>query len=72
MWYELYVREKVRELEEERARRRPPGWAVRKQVRPHGSAVLRGAGRSLRRLGEGLEAWGAARSKGASDGEAAW
>lgn len=71
MWYELYVREKLRELEHERARRyRYPRLALG-PGRPPAAALLRSAGRVLRRAGEGLEAWGAARSRGTSDGEVA-
>ena len=69
MWYELYTREKLRELEEER-------WARQSQhpapaPTPFAAPVLRRAGRALRRLGESLESWGAAHPEGAADGEAA-
>ncbi len=69
MWFELYTREKLREFEEERrARHRVhpvPAPA------PLAAPLLRRAGRTLRRLGEGLEAWGAGRPEGAADGESA-
>jgi DNA-binding HxlR family transcriptional regulator len=71
MWYELYTAEKLRELEEERlARRSRHPRLPRRPRRPPASSVLRRAGRALRRLGEGLDSWGAA-PEGAADGESA-
>lgn len=58
MWNHIYVSEKLRDLEEERALRalqRPPT-----NKRPVLGPAARGAGRTLRRIGEGLEAWGSA------------
>ncbi len=54
----IYVSEKLRELEEKRALRalqRPPP-----NKRPVLGPAAHRAGRALRRLGEGLEAWGSA------------
>jgi hypothetical protein len=72
MWYELYTREKLREFEEERRdrRHRHPRLPRRRRL-PPGAPLLRRAGRALRRLGEGLESWGAARPEGATDGDVA-
>lgn len=66
----LYVQEKLREMELERAmarqRRRselrpPAGPRGPRRRRPTAIAfVARTAGRALRRLGSGLEAWGTA------------
>ncbi len=69
MWYELYTREKLCELEDERRSRRSrhPAPAPAPLVAP----LLRRLGRALRRLGEGLESWGAPRPEGATDGDAA-
>ena len=58
MWHHIYVSEKLRELEEERALRalqRPPP-----NKRPVLGPAVRRAGRTLRRIGEGLEGWGSA------------
>ena len=69
MWYELYTREKLRELEEERRARssRQPGVPRR----PLAAPVLRRAGRALRRLGESLESWSGTHSESAADGDVA-
>lgn len=67
MWYELYTQEKLRELEEESARRRHHLLEPKPLLAP----VLRWAGGALRRLGEALESWGATRPESATDGELA-
>jgi hypothetical protein len=64
MWYELYTNEKLRELEAERRAR--AGRRPQAPERPLGAPLLRRAGRTLRRLGEGLESWA-----GPAHGEAA-
>jgi hypothetical protein len=55
---DYYVREKLRELEREQLTR----LSLRATAGPHRapviSPVVRGTGRLLRRLGEGLESWG--------------
>jgi hypothetical protein len=59
VWKHIYVSEKLRELEEERERRapqRPP-----QSRKPVLGPAARRTGRALRRIGEGLEAWGTAR-----------
>jgi hypothetical protein len=67
----LYVQEKLRELETERAlvrsrMPRPPRVPRRPGPRtPLLAPLARRAGRALRRLGAGLEAWGAASSRSA-------
>ncbi len=72
MWLELYTAEKLRELEEERLGRRSRHLRqVPTRARPLAAPALRRVGRTLRRLGEGLEAWGAGRPEGAADGESA-
>ena len=60
MWDHIYVSEKLRELEEERARRKASRPAPNKRPVLLGPAARR-TGRALRWLGEGLEAWGTAR-----------
>jgi hypothetical protein len=62
MLYELYTREKMRELASE-ARARLPG-RVPEPRSPLGSALVRAAGKLLRRLGAGLEDWGDAANGG--------
>ena len=58
MWTEFYVREKLRELEAERASRSllqaRPASETKLTLRP----LVRGAGRALRWIGGGLESWG--------------
>jgi hypothetical protein len=54
----MYVSEKLRELEEDRERRAPVRPPPRRK--PVVGPVARRAGRTLRRIGEGLEAWGSA------------
>lgn len=60
MWRDYYVAEKLREMEA--ARRRgsaappPPSSEPRPRLRP----LVRLTGRTLRRLGEGLESWAVA------------
>jgi hypothetical protein len=58
MWREDYVHQKLRELENDRALRSPnrPPSAKTSLLGP----VAWRAGKALRRLGEGLEAWGCA------------
>ncbi len=60
MWNHIYVNEKLRELEEERARRAPERPSPNRKPVLLGPAARR-TGRALRRIGEGLEAWGTAR-----------
>ncbi|MEE8345798.1 MAG: hypothetical protein V3S20_00485 [Dehalococcoidia bacterium] len=60
MWDHIYVSEKLRELEEERARRKAGRPAPKRGPVLLGPAARR-TGRALRWLGEGLEAWGTAR-----------
>ena len=60
MWDHIYVSEKLRELEEERARRGAGRPAPQRRPGLLGPAARR-TGRALRWLGEGLEAWGTAR-----------
>ena len=60
MWDHIYVSEKLRELDEERARRKAGRPAPNKRPVLLGPAARR-TGRALRRIGEGLEAWGTAR-----------
>lgn len=60
MWNHIYVSEKLRELEEERMRREAGRPAPNRRPVLLGPAARR-TGRALRRIGEGLEAWGAAR-----------
>ncbi len=69
MWYELYTREKLRELEEERRARRSRHPVPASE--PFAAPLLRRAGRALRRLGEGLESWGSASPEATRDGEVA-
>jgi hypothetical protein len=58
MWGHIYVSEKLRELEDEAARRTPERPLPNRK--PVLGPVARRAGRALRRIGEGLEAWGSA------------
>jgi hypothetical protein len=56
VWGDIYVSDKLRELEGERARRAaemPPP-----DKKPVLGPLARRAGRALKRIGEGLEAWG--------------
>ncbi len=57
MWQDMYVREKLRELEEERMVRPSPAATAAPGRGPLFGPVIRAAGRRLRRVGEGLEAW---------------
>ncbi len=59
MWNHIYVSEKLRELEEERARQEAGRPAAKRS--PVLGPAARRTGRALRRIGEGLEAWGTAR-----------
>jgi hypothetical protein len=59
MLYEIYTRDKMRQLERE-ARARFPGKEAARRVRSRGS-FARAAGRMLSRLGTGLEEWAEAR-----------
>ena len=63
MWNHIYVSEKLRELEEERARRAPETSSPNSRPVLLGPAARR-TGRALRRIGEGLEAWGTSRPAG--------
>ena len=56
MWGDIYVSDKLRELEAERARRAPETPLPDKN--PVLGPLARRAGRALKRIGEGLEAWG--------------
>lgn len=58
MWDNIYVSEKLREFEEERKRHLPKGSSPSRK--PVLGPVARRMGRALRRIGEGLEAWGSA------------
>jgi hypothetical protein len=58
VWNHIYVSDKLRELEEERALRALQRPQPKK--RPVLGPAVRRAGRTLRRIGEGLEAWGSA------------
>jgi hypothetical protein len=60
VWNHIYVSEKLRELEEERARRASERPSPKRRPVLLGPAAQR-TGRALRRIGEGLEAWGTAR-----------
>jgi hypothetical protein len=60
VWNHIYVSEKLRELEEERARRASERPSPKRRPVLLGPAARR-TGRALRQLGEGLEAWGTAR-----------
>ena len=55
MMNDIYVREKLRELEAERLSKLPP--VAVPAATPPAAPVLRGTGRLLRRLGEKLECW---------------
>jgi len=55
MWTDLYVSEKLRELEGERARRRPHHRSARPT--PLLAPLAGVAGRTLSRIGERLETW---------------
>ena len=59
MDHHVYVSEKLREFAHER-RSLPPAGPRRKK-RPFLQPLARRAGRALRRVGEGLEAWGGPR-----------
>jgi len=64
MYQELWVREQLRMLEEQRLARLPLHLQARVAPRPAErgpalGALARRAGRLLRRAGEGLEAWAA-------------
>ncbi len=67
-----YVAEKLRQLEEERltraliVRRELIDNDERPRAKPVIGPVVRAAGRTLRRAGEGLEGWAA---RGSTDGE---
>ena len=58
MWQYIYVSEKLRELENEPARREPE--RPRADRKPLLGPVARRLGQVLRRIGEGLEVWGSA------------
>jgi len=57
MLTDLYVSEKLRKLEVERARRAPP--RPPSTPSPVLGPLVRAAGKVLRRAGEGLESWAA-------------
>ena len=56
----LYTHEKLNELEQERLRRAPFIEPPTPRRNPIFGPLAAGAGRALRRVGEGLESWGAA------------
>jgi hypothetical protein len=58
MWQHVYVSEKLRELQEAAPARRVPAPPSRGR-KPVIGPIARRAGRALRRVGEGLESWGA-------------
>lgn len=55
---DIYVREKLHELEQQQLTHRSLQAATAPRRAPVISPVVRGTGRLLRRLGEGLESWG--------------
>ena len=57
MWTDLYVSEKLRQLEKERALATPSRPPSRESLL---SPLARAAGRALRRMGDGLESWAGA------------
>jgi hypothetical protein len=58
-WQEIYVAEKLRELEQLDAKRHQPFVEPPRRPKPVVGPVALRAGRMLRRFGEGLESWGA-------------
>ncbi|MEK7247146.1 MAG: hypothetical protein AAB092_01610 [Chloroflexota bacterium] len=56
----LYTIEKLQELERERLAKMPHFEPLPKSRKPVFGFLATGAGRALRRAGEGLESWGAA------------
>ena len=60
MWKDHYVAEKLRDLAAERGERAPLRDAARPKAKPKLTPLARFTGRTLRRLGEGLESWAAA------------
>jgi hypothetical protein len=56
VWGDIYVSDKLRELEAERTRRVPETPPPNRK--PVLGPMARRAGRALKRIGEGLEAWG--------------
>jgi len=59
MWRDIYVEEKLRDLSRERGERAPLHAAAQAQAKPKPGLrpFARLTGKTLRRLGEGLEAW---------------
>ncbi|TMB98314.1 MAG: hypothetical protein E6J42_06290 [Chloroflexi bacterium] len=57
MWDDIYVRQKLRQLENERPWR--PKLVAEPPRRPAAAAIIRRTGRLLREMGEGLESWAA-------------
>jgi len=57
MMNDIYVREKLRQLEEERLSKMTAVPRHTPASAPPAALVLRGTGRLLRRLGERLECW---------------
>ena len=55
----LYTIQKLQELERERLSKLPSAVADKPRSKPIFGPLATGAGRTLRRLGEGLESWGA-------------
>jgi len=57
MWRDIYVEEKLRDLSRERGERAPLHAAAQAKAKPGLRPFARLTGKTLRRLGEGLEAW---------------
>ena len=57
MWRDIYIEEKLRDLSRERGERAPLHTAAQPKAKPRLRPFARLTGRTLRRLGEGLEAW---------------
>ena len=56
----LYTIEKLQELERERLAKTPHFEPPKKSRKPVFGPLATGAGRAIRRVGEGLESWGGA------------
>jgi len=59
MWRDIYVAEKLRDLAADRGERAPLHESAQPKAKPWLTPLVRLTGRSLRRLGEGLESWAA-------------
>jgi hypothetical protein len=60
MWTDVYVAEKLRELDEERSSRHPRIQVQEASSRPVVGRAALIVGRALHRAGEGLESWASA------------